>query len=34
LEEGFWVADLSLTRKHYTQKWQFKVSSYWPSLGS
>jgi len=26
LEEGFWVADLSLTRSNYTKKWQFKVS--------
>lgn len=25
LEEGFWVADLSLTRRNYIQKWQFKV---------
>jgi hypothetical protein len=28
LEEGFWVADLSLTRKNYIQKWQFKVRFY------
>ncbi|XP_023716507.2 cyclic nucleotide-gated cation channel beta-1 isoform X5 [Cryptotermes secundus] len=25
LEEGFWVADLSLTRRNYIQKWQFKM---------
>ncbi|XP_069669036.1 cyclic nucleotide-gated channel beta-3 isoform X2 [Periplaneta americana] len=25
LEEGFWVADLSLTRRNYVQKWQFKM---------
>lgn len=25
LEEGFWVADLSLTRRNYTKKWQFKM---------
>jgi len=28
LEEGFWVADLSLTRSNYIKKWQFKVSPY------
>ena len=27
LEEGFWIGDLSLTRRNYIQKWQFKVSA-------
>ena len=34
LEEGFWVADLSLTRSNYIKKWQFKVSPYRSSVCS